>query len=165
MSNSAFTRITLAAAIFFIGGQAIAQPRDPGGGPTVSGTVNIGNAPAVATAIARALLGTPVAIFLLHLGSTYTVPSGQLLVIEYVSGQCVTSPPIDGNVGIQATTNRNLQFHQFSSPVFPTASQTQTVAPFGDVVKIYADPGSDVLYAGTSNNCSSLTLSGRLLMQ
>jgi hypothetical protein len=175
MSNIRTYALAIAAACFITGSQAAAQ-----GGPSVTinptplpvtvtnptvppSTVNIGNPAALAAAISQALLGTPVA-FITTLSAGFVVPVGKRLVIEYVSGVCSTAPSApDGRVSLTVTTNGQIQDHAFSSTVFPMASQ-QTFAQFGHVVKIYADPGTTVAQTG-ANNCSGLSVSGRLVMQ
>src|SRR5262249_45253898 len=98
----------------------------------------------------------------------YSVPVGQRLVIEYASGQCspvtfdgVTSynPPF-----ISAITNGNSQGHSFAVPIANNQPLTNGgFVPFGHLVKIYADAGSNVtLVSGTGNNCL-LLLSGQLV--
>jgi hypothetical protein len=159
--HNTFTRIRTcalaAAAILFFGSEALAQ-----GGPAVTvvntplpvtvtnpttppSTVNIGNAPALAAAITQALLGTPLAVTLSPgtAGAiSFPVPAGQRLVIEYVSGICSTFPSIP--VGLAVVTNGAANVHLISTTVLPglPAQSQQGRAAFGDVVKIYADPGT-----------------------
>ena len=108
MSNTRIIMCALAAAsVLFIGSQAIAQGGPPGGlnvtvgntplpvtvtNPTVPpSTVNVGNPAALAAANAQALRGTPVS-FIVEFNQPYSVPVGQLLLMEYVSGEC--APPL-----------------------------------------------------------------------
>jgi len=132
---------------------------------TTSGTINVGNTQALAAAIAAAnaqvLRGTPVAFLLQNAGSTFSVPVGQRLVIEYISGTCTVFPKNFLSIG--ATTNGTKMNHSFSLPVVNGPVAIGVAAEFGDLVKIYADPGTNVVLEGGTDVCVNLTVSGRLV--
>ena len=176
MFNTRMITCALAiAGLLFIGSQAVAQGARPPTDVTVvnTPTLNVGDPAALAAANAQALapalgVGTPVTFTLDPSTRTYSVPVGQRLVIEYASGQCspvtfdgVTSynPPF-----ISATTNGNSQGHSFAVPIANSQPLINGgFVPFGHLVKIYADAGSNVtLVSGTVNNCL-LLLSGQLV--
>jgi hypothetical protein len=117
MSNTRIIAYVLAAAgVLFIGSQASlrfggSEATAQQGGPAVTvvntplpvtvtnptippSTVNVGNPAALAAANAQVFKGTPVAFNVCPVAgkgcgsSTFSVPVGQRLVIEYVSGAC-----------------------------------------------------------------------------
>jgi hypothetical protein len=153
-STRIFTCVLAVANVFFVG-QAFAQSRPV----TVTNTplpVKVTN-PAVP-------IETPVVFSLANAGSTFAVPAGKRLVIEYVSGTCLTFP--NGSASITATTNGTRLSHQFTSHVInplPTGTPQVAYATFGDLVKIYADPGTTVSLDGGTDVCLNLTLSGKLV--
>jgi hypothetical protein len=126
--------------------------------PTVPpSTVNVGNPTALAAANAQALFGTPVSFHLVFNSgrNTYSVPVGQRLVIEYVSGGC-----IGGGVPAVVVTTNGLDFgYNFAIPIAPTGFIGEVV--FGHVVKLYADAGSNVIVP-LSASCG-MTFSGTLV--
>jgi hypothetical protein len=148
--------------------------------PTVPPTtVNVGNPAALAAANAQALapalgVGTPVAFTLSFrpqtFNTTYSVPVGQRLIMEYVSGECTASgfsvnsvlfPSADLKVttgGIQNTHTFAMPMPLFSAPNIGNQINTEQ---FSHSVKIYADAGSNVTFA-TPNFCN-LTVSGQLV--
>jgi hypothetical protein len=144
--------------------------------PTVPpSTVNVGNAAALAAANAQASRGTPVSFQLGPAGrpTTYSVPVGQLLIIEYVSGECVGEQGTLGGIGffsspgLTATTGGFTGNHRFSLPIpFANGSVNAFTQQFGHLVKIYADGGSNVTLAvlGDALGCS-VTFSGQLVTQ
>jgi hypothetical protein len=146
VSTPIFTCALAAVNVIFVGAEAFAQARP----------VTVTNTPLPVTVTNPE---TPVAFQLADVGSTFAVPRGKRLVIEYVSGTCATLPT--GSVFITATTNGNRVGHYFSSPV-GTSSQISN-ATFGDLVKIYADPGTIVSLDGSTNVCLNLSFSGKLL--
>jgi hypothetical protein len=152
--------------------------------PTVPpSTVNVGNPAAIAAAIAAAnaqAAGTPVGFTLVPQspGNEFPVPAGQRLVIEYVSGICgpqTQSPSLFGLPSIFVTTNGVGNVHRPALPIVDSAvpppvipGVSTQVLFFGQVVKIYADPGSSVTIPtqnasfGLSSNCQ-MTFSGQLV--
>jgi hypothetical protein len=151
-STRIFTCAVAAANVLFVGAQAFAQTRP----------VTVTNTPLPVTVTNPE---TPVVFSLANAGSTFAVPKGKRLVIEYVSGTCLTFP--NGSVSIAATTNGTRLEHSFSSPVInplPLDNPRQiSAATFGDLVKIYADPGTIVSLDGATDVCLNLTLSGKLV--
>jgi hypothetical protein len=168
------------AAVFCIGSQASAQQGGPAvtvvntplpvtvTNPTVPpSTVNVGNPADLAAANARALgVGTPVAFQLIAQGGgngqSFTVPQGLRLVIEYVSGLCTTQP-VTINPDIFAVTGGSLGQHTIAIPVGP---QVQPSVALGQLVKIYADPGTNVTVNLATPQTSSLCrlgFSGKLV--
>ena len=144
--HNTFTRIhtcaLAAAAVLFFGGQASAQPF---GGPNVT----VANTPLPVTVTNPSIPGTPVA-FLLRLPvitgttDTFAVPAGQRLVIEYVSGLCgipgtlTTAFPL-----IESVTSGGTVAHAITMPS-GSIPAIQGNVEFGQLVKIYADPGTNV---------------------
>ena len=166
MSNTRIITCALAVAgTLFIGSQARAQ-----GGPAGGVNTNILNTQALAAAIAQALrVGTPVAFLLGRDVATFSVPLGQRLVIEYISGLCdavaFPSPnaiPTYDRPRFQVTTNGVTLSHFIARPVNPvlTSNQFNTELVMGHLVKIYADPGTVVSLI--ADNCS-LFFSGQLV--
>jgi len=177
--------------VFFIGSHAVAQQGGPSvtvvntplpvtvTNPTIPPTtVNIGNPAALAAANAQALVGTPVAFSLDSGRNTFSVPVGKRLVIEYVSGFCnaFTDPENVNNPfayyspnGFQfaVTTSGVTLTHFVTRPpnATPIAAQGTILSDlqFGQSVKVYADPGTNVTYpSGLGVRCA-LTFSGQLL--
>jgi hypothetical protein len=110
--------------------------------------------------------------------TSYSVPVGQQLVIEYISALCVpvnaasaTGPGANvsnyGEPSILVSTNGAVFTHYLPMPVdnrpFGTASFGVTL---GTATKIYADPGSTISINNsapiTTPNCA-VTGSGRLV--
>jgi hypothetical protein len=150
MSNNRIIDFLAGAGVLVICGQAIAQ-----GGPNVA---------ALAQSLAQALgVGTPVAFTLNpFIGiTTYSVPVGQRLVIEYVSGLCPNPPPYPIQLpGLEVTTRGFLQLHGILSHEPMGNSVAGPSVNFGNLVKIYADAGSTVTLDG--NSCR-VTVSGQLV--
>jgi hypothetical protein len=121
-------------------------------------TVSVGNTAALAAAIAAANAGTPVAFGLLGSGSpdTYSVPIGQRLVIEYISGAC-SSDPVP--VGLLFVTTNGLIIGYSVVPAF--VAQTNATGYIGQSVKLYADPGTKVSLPQGAH--CTLIVSGRLV--
>jgi hypothetical protein len=147
------------AVVCFIGGQASAQQALQGG-PHVT----VVNPTDLAAANAHALgVGTPVAFFLAAPRGTtfFTVPTGQRLVIEYVSGQCDNSPQNIPPLPIISTvTSGTFNDHTIAMPFAAAAIQTVRL---GQVVKIYADPGTRVQLTVKDAADCLLTFSGQLV--
>jgi hypothetical protein len=167
------------AAVFFIGSQASAQGQ---GGPAVTvvntplpvtvtnptvppSTVNVGNPADLAAANASALgVKTPVVIhFVSGAGNVYNVPPTQRLVIEYVGGQCSTSSSTQApSFSLSLHTGGALTdlFLQIPTP-FPVSNFF--IWQFGQLVKTYADPGTQVgLILHFTGGCD-LNVSGQLV--
>jgi hypothetical protein len=187
MSNhvtSILARTLATVGVLFVGSQAMAQAGPPPGiagnvtvtntplpvtvtNPTVPpSTVNVGNPAALAAANAQAFKGTPVSVDLGTTG-TYSVPVGQRLNIEYVSGQCLGFT-LDGitfflSPFLVAVTGGIKNSHRFTLPtpfIIPAPSAGFGEA-FGHVVKIYADAGSNITLQG-AQGCS-FVISGQLV--
>ena len=152
-----FTCALAAANVLFVGAQAFAQSRP----------VRVTNTPLPVTVTNPTVppsSETPLVFSLANAGSTFAVPEGKRLVIEYVSGTCLTFP--NGSVFLRATTNGTTLGHYFSSPVInplPSGTPQIAYATFGDLVKIYADPGTNVSLDGGTDVCLNLSLSGKLV--
>ena len=150
MPTTAFTRIRTCAlaiaAVFCISSQALAQPQ---GGPNVT----VVNTPLPVTVTNQAIPGTPVA-FLLKESTTFTVPTGQRLVIEYVSAVCgATAPGVFPGVLLTAVTNGVANQFVLATPFTPPNA---SLWAFGHLVKIYADSGTQVQVG--SSRCTSLAV-------
>jgi len=179
--NTRIIKYTLAVAgALLIGSQAMAQggpPAGPPGGlgvnvvntplpvtvtnPTIPpSTVSLGNSAALAAAIAQALRGTPVSFKLVASkpATPYLVPVGQLLLMEYASGSCV-DPSI---AQLQVTTRGVETIHNFGFQVQPVPGTLGQVGQFGHLVKIYADPGTQVFFLGVLG--CEITVSGQLII-
>jgi hypothetical protein len=142
--------------------------------PTVApSTVSVGNPAALAAANAQALGGTLVAFQFDNTNGGYSVPVGQRLVIEYVSGFCNpetqpgSNPTLYLAPSILVTTGGVQQTYNFSLPMPVVLAPTPlgVSAPFwaqafGQVAKIYADPGTPVM--NIISPCT-VRLSGRLV--
>src|SRR5262249_44495129 len=128
--------------------------------PTVPpSSVNIGNAAAIGVAFAQALRGVPVVFGLSNgvlgaPGETYSVPVGQRLVIEYVSGAC----PDPGSMTISTYTNGANTVYRVSSG----GSVIQTTYYFDHAVKIFADQGTVVRLEFGEAGCRA-AFSGQLV--
>jgi hypothetical protein len=155
MSYTAFTRIRTCAlaiaAVLFVGSQASAQPQ---GGPNVT----VVNTPLPVTVTNQAMPGTPVAFTLGDTISpptpTFTVPTGQRLVIEYVSAVCgATAPGVFPGVLLTAVTNGVANQFVLATPFTPPNA---SLWAFGHLVKIYADSGTQVQVG--SSRCTSLAV-------
>jgi hypothetical protein len=190
MSNTRTITYALAAAgALFIGSDAIAQNNqgNQGNGPaavTVTNTplpvtvtnptpplstVNVGNGAALAAANAQAIakalgVGTPAVLSFKPAGlepGHVSVPQGQRFVIEYVSGSC-NGPT---QVGLDVVTNTVSNLHRFTVPN-AAATWAFPLFQFGQVVKIYADPGSTItqdLSEGGGGNFCEFVMSGQLV--
>jgi hypothetical protein len=144
------------AAVCFIGNQSSAQPQ---GGPNV--TVVNTPLPVTVTNPQGLVVGTPVAFGLGAFpatSNTYNVPSTQRLVMEYVSAGCVTpsntQPPA---FNLVAVTNGATIMHILATP-FGTSNNWG----YGQLVKIYADPGTQVVLNVNSGVCV-VDVSGQLV--
>src|SRR5262249_54102981 len=100
------------------------------------------------------LRGTPVS-FILVIGAfrTYSVPVGQTLIIEYVSGECVPSHVVGDTTSwdspqINVSTSGVGATYILNLPIPFTTATGAGFQPFGNLVKIYADGGTAV----TSNS-------------
>ena len=153
-----FTRICTCAlaiaAVLSIGSQASAQ-----GGPDV----RVVNTPLPVTVTNQAMSGTPVA-FNTGASSVFTVPVAQRLVIEYVSGQCgVTGQLLAPTPFIQTVTGGVTTSHFITLPTgfIPSA---EVAVQFGQLVKIYADPGTNVTVGLLQQGVGcGITFSGQLV--
>jgi len=179
----------VAAGLAFIAGQASAaagpdvtvtnvplpvQVVNPANSPS---SVNIGNVTDLAKAFG---VQQPVAFSLdgnskdpaVH---KYTVPLGRRLVIEYVSGTCLANgsvnglPPFYDDLQISAVTGGVTNLHRLQRPINPipyngslTLGQLQTAITMAHLVKIYADPGTDVTILPSVVICQ-LAFSGQLV--
>jgi hypothetical protein len=152
MPTTAFTRIRTCAlaiaAVFCISSQALAQPQ---GGPNVT----VVNTPLPVTVTNQAIPGTPVA-FIVKSSTPFMVPPGQRLVIEYVSGTCQGPRDVAFDVTTGGVTN-----------VFLVALPSAVFSPlvqFGHLVKVYADPETNVtLESSASGFACALSFSGLLV--
>jgi hypothetical protein len=118
----------------FIGSQALAQ-----GGPNVT----VVNTPLPVTVTNQSIPGKPLA-FTLQVDqgapASFPVPTNQRLVIEYVSGGCVTgSPPSPPQVGFATVTSGISNTHFIAIPISPSVAVNSY--ELGNLVKVYADPG------------------------
>ena len=120
--------------------------------PTIPpSTVNVGNTAALAAANAQALRGTPVSFSISPTGG-YSVPLGRNLVIEYVSGSCGT-----GQAPLFAVSTNGVQLnHALAS----STQITSSLVYFAQLVKLYADPGSNI---STGSLGCSFSFSGQLV--
>jgi hypothetical protein len=152
MPNTVFTRIRTCsltiAAVLFIGGQASAQPQ-------ASRKVTVANTPLPVTVTNQSMYGTPVAAHLYNEPgqNAFAVPTGQRLVIEYISGQCNTG----GNIEFLVTTGGSLNRHYVTIPPGNVPNME-----FGHLVKLYADPGTNVTMDNQGLVCA-LSFSGLLV--
>jgi hypothetical protein len=148
-----------AAAVSFIGSQASAQ-----GGPQGGPAVTVANTPLPVTVTNQAVSGTPVAFFLNQATPNFMVPPAQRLVIEYVSGRCSLAQLLAPEVAIFIATNGVTVDHTIAMPTgfMPPA---QVVVSVGQVVKLYADPGTQVTLATFPTNpvLCSFAFSGQLV--
>jgi hypothetical protein len=160
MSNTRTITICAIAAtgVLFIGSAAMTQGNRPV--TSVTNPVNVGNAAALAAANALALgVGTPVVFTLNGPARTFSVPVGRRLVIEYVSGLC----KVNGDIPqFQTTTNGTVATHFLPYPVPVPTFIGEFFNPVGQLVKIYADPVSNVTLRGDFGSCG-LTFSGQLV--
>jgi len=162
------------AGLLFIGSQAVAQGARPPTDVTVvnTPTLNVGDPAALAAANAQALapalgVGTPVTFTLDPSTRTYSVPVGQRLVIEYASGGCFPTPNSNNPAlaysppFFTATTNGAQHNHLLAFQISSNPSLiVDNFVPFGQLVKLHADAGSNVTLGSPS---CSLTLSGQLV--
>ena len=153
MFNTRIVPLFLAAAgALFTGSQATAQ------NPVINPNSSVAG---ILAALATAN-GTPVAFRIggvpFSLDSQLSVPAGQRFVIEYVSGQCSIGAPTPP--WLVVFTNGLQNNHYFTVPNFNVQAFINT--PFGQSVKIYADPGSTITMGGSSTHCI-MTLSGRFV--
>jgi hypothetical protein len=163
MPNTADTCVRVCAlaiaAVFFIGSPASADER---GGPSV--TVVNTPLPVVVTNQQTPVVGTPVAFTLtLFSNNTYQVPPAQRLVIEYISGYCSnqTTTYIFAQV-FRATTGGVL--NSYNLPLGYSSVSPVGLWQFGQLVKIYADSGTDVILPVLYNNAMcSVQFSGQLV--
>jgi hypothetical protein len=153
--NTVFTRIRTCAltiaAVLFIGDQASAQP--PQRGPNVK----VVNTPLPVTVTNPSIPGTPVAFVLSPLPevpNVFPVPAGQRLVIEYISGACNTG----GGITIQLTTGGFIADHFVTIP-----SGNIPNMQFGHLVKLYADPGTNVTVFAPGGLVCHVSFSGLLV--
>src|SRR5262245_49926355 len=104
--------------------------------------------------------GTPVSFKLVASkpATPYLVPVGQLLLMEYASGSCV-DPSI---AQLQVTTRGVETIHNFGFQVQPVPGTLGQVGQFGHLVKIYADPGTQVFFLGVLG--CEITVSGQLII-
>jgi hypothetical protein len=102
--------------------------------------------------------------------NTFTVPTTQRLVIEYASGACSPSTIASGEaiqigaVQVTATTAGVTNSHGLNVPINPilynpNLSSLQERVQLGHMVKIYADPGTDVTLSAVAGSCQ-MTFSG-----
>jgi hypothetical protein len=158
MSNTRIITCALAAAVvLFIGSEAITQGNRPVTDVTVTNTplsvtvtnptippstVNVGNPAALAAANAQVLRVTPVAFQVSTGGrSSYSVPLGQRLVMEYATGYC--NPP--GTAPVPAPPQIFFTINGFLQQVFfPAFSLPNPPWTFAQTIKAYADPGTNV---------------------
>jgi hypothetical protein len=161
MFNTAFTRIRTCAlaiaAVFFIGSQASAQQ---GGGPAV----RVVNTPLpVLFDVGQTVAFTLGNVF--GQSTIFPVSPAQRLVIEYVSGQCFNVPPsLFPIVFFSIVTSGVTNSHTIAIPFNPNPSANPinpSVWQLGQVVKIYADPGTNVTL--TINGVCSLVFSGQFV--
>ena len=105
----------------------------------------------------------------------YTVPSGLRLSIEYVSGACVATAIVSGkpsfydDLQIAVITGGASNLHRFNLPINPIPFDPslilgvdQTRITFAHLVKLYADPGTDVTFSVPTIQCN-LAFSGQLV--
>ena len=153
MFNTRIITCSLAAAgVLCIGSQAPAQ----------NPVINPNSSVAGILAALAAANGTPVAFRIgggpFSLDNQLSVPVGQRFVIEYASGKCSIGAPAPP--WLEVFTNGLQNNHYFTVPNFNVQAFINT--PFGQSVKIYADPGSTITMGGSSTHCI-MTLSGRLV--
>jgi hypothetical protein len=155
MTHTAFTPIRTCAfaiaAVFFISSQASAQ-----GGPNVR----------VPLPVPVTNQSTPVAFTLglptggplgSNLPNTFSVPTNKRLVIQYVSGVCEqANPNVLPVLGLSAPTGGVSNNHVLG--LFGNIARSFAV---GQLVKIYADPGTNVVTVG--NVVCSMAFSGLLV--
>jgi hypothetical protein len=144
------------AAVCFIGNQASAQ-----GGPNVKVT-----SPSE-TPVAFTINNGP--------GSAFRVPTGQRLVIEYASAFCSTTiqvlgqPPTPPRAFIQTVTGGVTNQQGIAIPFNPIPINAGATAPIeswelGQLVKIYADAGTDVtVVSGDTITTCTMAFSGLLV--
>ncbi len=93
--------------------------------------------------------------------STYTVPAGKRLVIEYYSAQ-LTQFPVGGSAWVSLSTTVGGRTGTYK--VVPPVGST---VPYNQLTRIYADPGTFVRVAvvqSSGGSCgASVVLSGHLL--
>jgi hypothetical protein len=112
--------------------------------------------------------------------TSYSVPNGEILIVEYASGTCLLSAGLDGSAMVNGVALLNRFGGTDFGPGVVPFMQAQTVGTgqgitgtslfsFAQQTKIYADPLSNVSAAviGEANNGGSascnLTISGRLV--
>ena len=95
--------------------------------------------------------------------NTYDVPSGQELVIDYVSGQCMTGASQQmTDVRVTTSVGGVYSTDYLNVPLFGSSSAAVTVN-FGQVTRIYADPSTAVYLQFDGAGLCNGTLSGHLV--
>lgn len=142
---------------------------------TISSNVTVANVPLPVSVVSE----TPVAFELVPTGDNtnpkFHVPTGQRLVIEYISALCHPSAQAVGkaiqikDVAITAVTGGISNTHRLTRPINPLVFDDTLAQPadqlllnIGHLVKIYADPGTDVGFAMDGGQCD-MTFSGQLV--
>ena len=149
------------AAVFFMGSQASAQLPDRAGP-----NVNVVNIPLPVTVTNQSIPGTPLQFKLFAGGGgpqTFSVPTGKLLVIEYVSGGCFLAGSTRPDLVILTSLGGTIADHRIE---MPSGSIIQQALVRGQLVKIYADGGTNVTLVEPFPSAvlpCSLTFSGLLV--
>jgi len=160
MSNIRTYALAIAAACFITGSQASAQ-----GGPNVT----VVNTPLPVTVTNQAMPGTPVAFCLGNdtgncTTNSYTVQTNKRLVIEYISGSCPSGDARPPSLFFSAVTSGvTNNFHTIASTFTFATNPANVFWRMGNLVKIYADPGTNVTFTVSLNTSCDITFSGLLL--
>jgi hypothetical protein len=91
--------------------------------------------------------------------NVFSVPSNQRLVIESVTGHCAES---EATVFLSTTVRGTTVAHNFVP--LRTSNVVGTEASFSQSIRLYADPGTNVVLSGDVPlpTCQSVTISGLL---
>ena len=93
----------------------------------------------------------------------YVVPAGKRLVIEYFSGQVINDDGTVSSATLRTSTGGSVNLDHLVPLGPPTGTNgTQNSYQFGQLVRVYADPGTEVRAAYLYSGTGSVTVIGRI---